>query len=83
MPKRPDHPGAKQVCDANPGYADLGPDSTVCKFFAKTVGQEGYSPCTAWFIDDNLMVTAGHCMVDTPNQYFLDPEDPGMNRSGF
>jgi hypothetical protein len=82
MPKRgQQQPGAKQVCDANPGYADLGPSNTVCKFFVRGLDEfgAGFSGvCTAWFVGPNLMVTAGHCVsAGDESGYFLDPSDPG------
>lgn len=84
LPKRSSHghqlQGGRQVCAANPPYADVGPSNTVGQF-VMILFDGYYSLCTAWFIGPNLMVTAGHCVTDGYGTgYFLDPSDPGKQQ---
>lgn len=64
--------GVLDVCTGNAPYDVQPPSQTTCKVFV--AGLE----CTAWFIADNAMALAGHCITDeNTGAIAVDPANPG------
>lgn len=83
------------VCPNNPPYTKVGPSNTTCKLYIYSrawpggVPEPGLGRCTAWFVQPDVMVTAGHCIkCNDPTQncgipeplsgYNVNASDPGF-----
>lgn len=66
------------VGTGNPVYTQVAPSLTHCQLvvFTKT-SADPFGLCVATFIRPNMVVTAASCIIERPQEYDIQPDNPG------
>lgn len=66
----------QSICPADPKFVQTTNSRTTCRLKVNT--KDGYVAfCTAWFVTETHVVTAGHCSAEN-GKYIVNSNNPGM-----